>query len=198
LYYDYIDDELDRHRSHYSDALVFGDLFVSNAVVYRSPDFNGSNFGVLVELNDADNAGNAVDERIEIAGTFRYESFALHAGYVNSPAHDGLYGLASSFKYGAINLVGVFQRIERANNSGDDLFSAAIDADLTPTNTLKAAVILRKPQNATGRDEVYAIGGIDHKFSDHFLMYVEFFKKITEVSLPSDETALVAGFRFDF
>ncbi len=37
LYYDFIDDELDRHRSHYSDAIIFGDLFVSNAVVYRSP-----------------------------------------------------------------------------------------------------------------------------------------------------------------
>ena len=29
LYYDYIDDELDRHCSHYSDSIVFGDLFVS-------------------------------------------------------------------------------------------------------------------------------------------------------------------------
>ena len=26
LYHDYVDDELDRHRSHYSNAIVFGDL----------------------------------------------------------------------------------------------------------------------------------------------------------------------------
>ena len=57
LYYDYIDDELDRHRSHYSDAIVFGDLFVSNALVYSSPDLGNVNFGVLVELNDGDAQG---------------------------------------------------------------------------------------------------------------------------------------------
>ena len=89
LYYDYIDDELDRHRSHYSDAIVFGDLFVSNAVVYRSPDLGFGDFGALVEFNDGDASDEAVGERIEVAGTLRLAGTVLRAGYVASPEHDG-------------------------------------------------------------------------------------------------------------
>ena len=62
LYYDVIDDELDRHRSHYSDAIVFGDLFVSNALLYLTPDRGPFQGGLLVELNDADRAGR-IDRR---------------------------------------------------------------------------------------------------------------------------------------
>lgn len=69
LYYDFIDDELDRHRSHYADAVVFGDLFVSNAIRFDSNAMGPFVFGALVELNDSDGAGNAIDERIEVAGT---------------------------------------------------------------------------------------------------------------------------------
>ena len=89
LYYDFIDDELDRHRSHYSDAIIFGDLFVSNAVVYRSPVWEHGTFGVLVELNDSNASGDAVDERIELAGTTHFAGTAIHLGYVHSPNHDG-------------------------------------------------------------------------------------------------------------
>ena len=69
LYYDFIDDELDRHRSRYADAVVFGDLFVSNAIRFDSNAMGPFVFGALVELNDSDGAGNAIDERIEVAGT---------------------------------------------------------------------------------------------------------------------------------
>ena len=71
LYYDYIDDELDRHRSHYSDAIVFGDLFVPNSLTYRSPAVAGGSLGLLVEFNDADERGESIDERLELAGTYR-------------------------------------------------------------------------------------------------------------------------------
>ena len=66
LYYDYIDDEIDRHRSHYSDAIVFGDLFVPNSLTYRSPAVAGGSLGLLVEFNDADERGESIDERPRI------------------------------------------------------------------------------------------------------------------------------------
>ena len=83
--------------SHYSDAIDFSDLFVSNALVYSSPELGVFNFGALIEFNDADAQGDAVDERFEVAGTFRHQALAVHAGYVKSPVHDGLFGLAASY-----------------------------------------------------------------------------------------------------
>ena len=80
LYYDYIDDELDRHRSHYSDAIVFGDLFVPNSLTYRSPAVAGGSLGLFVEFNDADERGESIDERLELVGTYRAGALALHAG----------------------------------------------------------------------------------------------------------------------
>ena len=113
LYYDYIDDELDRHRSHYSDAIVFGDLFVSNSLVYSSPQLGSFNFGALVELNDADERGKSIDERFEIAGTFHYRDLSINAGLVDSPRHRGLLGTVASYRYRSLNLVAVYQKIEK-------------------------------------------------------------------------------------
>ena len=197
LYYDYIDDELDRHRSHYSDAIVFGDLFVSNSLVYRSPALGSVDFGVLVELNDADDRGKSIDERIEVAGTLRHGDFAVHAGYVHSPFHNGLFGIASSYRYRSVGLSGVYQKLWKAGNADDTLTGLAVDIDLTPLNRVRLAGTVK--QNTGGDpDEVYLIVGGDHRFSDAFLVFVEFFRKSTEVAQPGDESALVAGFRFDF
>lgn len=198
LYYDYIDDELDRHRSHYSDAIVFGDLFVSNSLVYSSPEFQGVNFGVLVELNDADSQGRSIDERFEIAGSFRYNDFSIHAGYVESPVHGGLFGFASSYRYRSVALTGVYQKIESSGNREDTLVSLAVDADLTSLNRIRLAATSKQNGSNADLDEVYVILGGDHRFSEHFLAFVEYFRKSTEAPQPGDESALVTGFRFDF
>ncbi len=198
LYYDYIDDELDRHRSHYSDAIIFGDLFVSNSLVYYSPDFGSVNFGVLVELNDADAQGKSIDERLEIVFTFHHQGFAVHAGYVSSPFHSGLFGVASSYGYRSVKVTGIYQRLQKLNNEDDTLISGAVDIDLTEHNTIRLAVTRKQNNMNINPDETYIIAGGDHKFSEHFLAFVEFFRKSTEVAQPSDASALVAGFRFDF
>ncbi len=198
LYYDYIDDELDRHRSHYSDAIVFGDLFVSNSLVYQSPKFGGVNFGVLIELNDADTQGKSVDERVEIAGTFSAHDFSIHAGYVHSPFHNGLFGIASSYRYRSLNFVGVYQKIENPKSGKNTLVSLAVDVDLTSLNRVRMAVTLKQNKSNANLDEVYVILGGDHRFSKHFLAFVEFFRKSTKTAQPGDESALITGFRFDF
>jgi predicted porin len=198
LYYDYIDDELDRHRSHYSDAIVFGDLFVSNSLVYRSRSFKKFDFGVLVELNDADERGNAIDERLEIAGTFRHRQLSIHAGYVHSPFHNGLLGLASSYRYRSLNVAAIYQQIERANNSKEQLISLAVDAHLTSSNGVRLAVISKQNKKDADFDETYILLGGDNQFSEHFLVFAELFRKSTARTQPGDGSALIAGFRFDF
>jgi len=198
LYYDYIDDELDRHRSHYSDAIVFGDLFVSNSLVYRSRSFERFDFGVLVELNDADERGNAIDERFEIAGTFRHRQLSIHAGYVHSPFHDGLLGVASSCRYRSLNVAAVYQRLERVQNSEERLISLAVDADLTSSNRIRLAVTSKQNKRDGDFDEIYILLGGDNQFSEHFLAFVELFRKSTAQSQPGDGSALIAGFRFGF
>ena len=197
LYYDYIDDELDRHRSHYSDAIVFGDLFVSNALVYRSPVSGVGDFGVLVELNDADADGEAVDERVEIAGSLRHGTAALHAGYVSAPDHDGLFGLAASWRLRRLNFAGVFQRIEPTGADTESLYSLAVDVDLNPNDRVRGALTMRTDGDG-GNDERYLIAGGEHSFSPRLLVFAEFFRKTSEEAQPDDESALVAGFRFDF
>lgn len=198
LYYDYIDDELDRHRSHYSDAIVFGDLFVSNALVYRSPQWGRANFGVLVELNDADAQGNSIDERVELAGTYVYNSLSVHAGYVSSPVHEGLLGLAASYRHRGLNFVGVYQNIERAKGIDDTLISLGVDADLTQLNRVRLAVTTKGDGTSADLDQVYILLGGEHRFTGHFLAFAELFSKSTDVAQASDEIALVSGFRFDF
>ena len=197
-YYDIIDDEIDRHRSHYSDAIVFGDLFVSNSVYYRSPELGPVEFGVLVELNDSDSQGKSIDERLELTGTWRHQGFAIHAGYVNSPFYEGLFGIASSYRFRSLNLAGVYQRIENTDNSEDTLVGLAGDLDLTPLNSVRLAVTFKRDGDNSDLDEVYVIFGGDHRFSEHFMAFVEFFRKSTKVPQPGDEVALISGFRFDF
>ena len=190
LYYDYIDDELDRHRSHYSDAIVFSDLFVSNALVYSSPELGAFNFGALIEFNDADAQGDAVDERFEVAGTFRHQALAVHAGYVKSPVHDGLFGLAASYQHGSFKLAGVYQQRIDAHK----LYSIALDAALNDHNKARVSLTI----NDAEPSEVYLIAGADHVFSGHFLAFAELFRRSSDVAQASDESALVFGFRFDF
>ncbi len=198
LYYDYIDDELDRHRSHYSDAIIYSDLFVSNAVVYRSPVDKGFSVGVLVELNDADGQGNSIDERVEFAGTFQQGGFSVHGGYVKSPAHDGLIGAAASYQFGTITATGVYQKFDRSATVENTLLSGALDVDVSPINRVRLSVTSNKEKNSPDLDEIYIIVGVDHRFSDQFLAFIEYFKKSTEVAQASDESAWVFGFRFDF
>ncbi|MBT4496879.1 MAG: porin [Gemmatimonadetes bacterium] len=195
LYYDYIDDELDRHRSHYSDAIVFGDLFVSNALVYRSPEFGGGDFGLLVELNDVDDQGGAIDERVEVAGSLRRGGAALHVGYVHVPDHDGLLGLAASYRLERVNFAGVLQQIERTGADAESLYSLAIDFDLTARNRLRAALTATR---GDAGDVDYVLFGGEHRFAPQFLAFAEFFHRASEVVRPDDESAMAAGVRFDF
>ena len=190
LYYDYIDDELDRHRSHYSDAIVFGDLFVSNAVVYRSPSLGGGDFGMLVELNDTDEGGEPIGERVELAATWRHRDLAVHTGYVHSPFHDGLFGLASSYQYRSLKLTGVYQKKVEANQ----LISLALDAELGPRNKVRLAATVED----AAQNELYLIAGGDHILSVHFLAFVEYFRKSTQSARLDNGSALLGGFRFDF
>ncbi len=196
LYYDFIDDELDRHRSHYSDAIVFGDLFVSNAAVYRSPDLPQGNFGILVELNDANANGDAVEERVELAGTFRLGETSLHLGYVHSPNHDGLFGAVLSYPIGALNVAAVFQ--QRDQGAADErLFSLAVDAKISESRTARVAVTQRSDSPDADLDDLYLIAGADQRLSQHLLAFLEGFVRAAD-GAGADETALVAGFRFDF
>ncbi len=197
LYYDYIDDELDRHRSHYSDAIIFGDLFVSNAVVFRSKSFGMGDFGVLVEFNDADTQGESIRERVEIAGTIRHRGLALHAGYVNSPSHDGLLGVAASYPFRALTFAAVYERFDQGVGNEDALVSLAVDADLTASNRARLAFTSKQDGTTSDRDEVSVISGIEHRYSDHFLVFVELFTKSSSVAHTSDESAVITGFRFD-
>ncbi len=192
LYYDYIDDELDRHRSHYSDATIFGDLFVSNALFYRSPNLPYGNFGILVQFNGADEGGKAVNERLELAGTLQRGALALHGGYVNSPAHDGLFGLATSYRHRALNLAAVYQRRED-NDATESLYSIAADVDITSKNQLRVALTMT---NGDG-DRTYITAGGDHRFSDHLLFFAEVFSRNSNSVKTGDEAALISGFRFD-
>ena len=194
LYYDHIDDELDRHRSHYSDAIVFGDLFVPNSLTYRSPAVAGGSLGLLVEFNDADERGESIDERLELAGTYRAGALALHAGYVSSPLHDGLLGVATSFAFQRVRCAAVFQ----ASKDRDNLVSLAVDVDLDSHHTARLAVTSVTDQTDANVDEVYVVAGADRRFSEHFLAFVEFFRKSTDPVGADDESALVYGFRFDF
>ncbi len=195
LYYDYIDDELDRHRSHYSDAIVFGDLFVSNAVVWRSPDLAAGNIGILVEFNDADTSGSAIDERIEVAGTLHLGAGELHAGFVQSPTHDGLFGLALSHPIGPMSITGVAQRFSVADRDRT-LLSGALDVRLRDDRTARLALTqLRTNSSATG-DDLYALFGVDQQLSADLLIFAELFVRSTDTS--NDETALITGLRFDF
>ena len=196
LYYDYIDDELDRHRSHYSDAIVFGDLFVSNAVVYRSPDLPYGNFGILVELNDADDGGDAVEERVELAGTARFAGTSLHLGYVLSPDHDGLFGAAVSRPVGAFSVAAVFQQVDRGA-ADERLLSLALDAKISQTRTAQVAVTRRSDSPDADRDDLYLIAGADQRLSQNLLTFLEASVRSAD-GAGADESALVAGFRFDF
>ena len=160
LYYDFIDDELDRHRSHYADAIVYGDLFVSNAIRYDSNAMGPFVFGALVELNDADSSGDAIDERIEVSGTFAQGPVRVHAGYVDDPDHDGLFVLAASVSLNKVRLTGVFEDLSRDQNRGERLYSAAIDVALTPKNNLRGAVTFREDEvDGSQRDLLYPGSG---------------------------------------
>ena len=194
LYYDFIDDELDRHRSHYSDAIVFGDLFVSNAILYSSPPSERGTFGVLIELNDADADGNAVDERIELAGTLKIADISLHAGYVSAPDHDGLFGVALSRNLGPLTVAGVFQQFDHGATD-EQLLSLAVDADAGQDRTARLAVTRR--QDDPDNDELYLIAGVDQRLSPHLLGFVELYSRAGDRP-GTDESALVSGFRFDF
>ena len=196
LYYDFIDDELDRHRSHYSDAIVFGDLFVSNALVYRSPDMEHGTFGILVELNDADASGDAVDERLEVAGTVRLGGASLHAGYVQSPTHDGLLGIALSRPAGRLTLSGVFQQIDRGAET-EQLLSVATDVRVSDSRTARFAVTSRTDDSGADNDDIYLIAGADERLSKHLLAFIEVFFRAADTD-GADESAVIAGFRFDF
>ena len=196
LYYDYIDDELDRHRSHYSDAVVFGDLFVSNAILYRSPELANGSFGVLVELNDADADGNAIEERVELAGTLRTAGISVHAGYVNSPGHDGLIGLSASRPVGALTITALFQKLDQGP-ADQQLLSLALDVGLPSRRTARIAVTSRSDSPEVGRDDLYLLAGADQRFSDHLLAFAEVFVRIADGD-GADESALVTGLRFDF
>ena len=195
LYYDYIDDELDRHRSHYSDAIVFGDLFVSNAVVYRSPDLSHGNFGILVELNDADGNCDAVEERVELAGTARFAGMSLHLGYVLSPNHDGLFGAALSHPVGALNIAAVFQQIDRGS-ADERLLSLAVDTKISETRLARIAVTQRGDSPDADLDDLYVIAGADQRLSGNLLVFLEVFVRVAD-GAGADESALVAGVRFD-
>jgi len=197
LYYDVIDDEIDRHRSHYSDAIVFGDLFVSNAVLYQSPS-GPVQGGVLVEFNDADATGAPVDERIEFATSLADRGFSLHLGYVNSPAHDGLFGVAGSYGVDGWKAAGVYQRFKRSSAQTDKLWSGSIDLDVTPVNGVRLAFTRKLDGLDPDLDETVLTGGADHRFTDQFVMWVEYAKKSTKVAQAGDEAAVVMGLRLDF
>jgi len=108
----------------------------------------------------------------------------VHAGYVKSPVHDGLFGLAASYQHGSFKLAGVYQQRIDAHK----LYSIALDAALNDHNKARVSLTI----NDADPSEVYLIAGADHVFSGHFLAFAELFRR------SSDESALVFGFRFDF
>ena len=175
---------------------MFGDLFVSNAVVYRSPDLSHGNFGILVELNDADGNGDAVEERVELAGTARFAGTSLHLGYVLSPNHDGLFGAALSHPIGALNIAAVFQQLDHGA-ADERLLSLAVDTKISETRTARVAVTQRSDSPDADLDDLYLIAGADQRLSRDLLVFLEGFVRAAD-GAGADETALVAGFRFDF
>ena len=196
-YYDVIDDEIDRHRSHYSDAAVFGDLFVSNGLLYRTPEIGPLSGGVLVELNDADAKGASIDERVELTLSLAVRGAALHLGYVSSPVHDGMLGLAGSYGFDRWTVAAVHQRLKGSSSPHDKIWSGAVDLDVRAGNRLRFAVTKTLAKGDRDLDETLMIGGGDHRFSDHFMLWVEIVRSSTRLVQSEDESALVAGMRFD-
>jgi len=117
---------------------------------------------------------------------------------VHSPFHDGLLGVASSCRYRSLNVAAVYQRLERVQNSEERLISLAVDADLTSSNRIRLAVTSKQNKRDGDFDEIYILLGGDNQFSEHFLAFVELFRKSTAQSQPGDGSALIAGFRFGF
>lgn len=122
----------------------------------------------------------------------------MHAGYVNSPNHDGLYGVAASYDYRWARLEGVHQAIERAGGSEETLVGVALDAEVDSRHSLRVALTAKQDKENSDLDPVFIIVGGEHRFSDHVLVFAELFRKSSERSQPQDESALINGIRFDF
>jgi len=202
VYYDVIDDEIDRHRSHYSDALVLGDLFVSNSLVLRSaPIQMKKNLALegtlLIEFNDTDANDEAEDERFELALGLTAEDLKVNAAYVDSPDHDGLFGLSFSWACRSdLTLAGVFQNRSVMQGGDDQLFSLALDYDFLESNALRVAGT--KLQADGGVDTDTFLVGVDHRFSSYFLTYIEFFSRSSDPTQANDEDAGIFGVHINF
>ena len=148
----------------------------------------------MIEFNDADDQGKSTDERIELAGTLRRDNAAVHAGYVSSPVHQGLYGIAATYDYRWARLAGVFQAIERAGGGEETLVSIALDAEVDPQHSVRMALMSKQDQDDSNLDQLFVIIGGDHRFSEQYFVFAELFKKSTERSHPRTNQLWSAGF----
>lgn len=201
VYYDVIDDEIDRHRSHYSDAVVFGDLFVSNSAVLSSPTFKLAgdlklNGTLLVEFNDTNASGNAENERVELALGFGLQDFKLNLAYVDAPAHDGLLGASFSWSMSNFTLAGTAQQKSLLITGEDQLFSLALDIDFNSANRLRFSATGLRPDG--GNDTDLFLIGIDHRFPKYVVAYIEAFNRSSDVALATDEQAAIMGLHINF
>ena len=147
-------------------------------------------------MNDADGSGDAVEERVELAGTARFAGTSLHLGHVLSPDHDGLFGAAVSRPVGAFSVTAVFQQVDRGA-ADERLLSLALDAKISQTRTARVAVTQRSDSPDADRDDLYLIAGADQRLSQNLLTFLEVSVRSAD-GAGADESALVAGFRFDF
>jgi predicted porin len=201
VYYDVIDDEIDRHRSHYSDAVVLGDLFVSNSMVLRSPTFQVSqslrwDATLLVEFNDLDASGNVENERLEFAMSASLGGFKLNMAYVDAPVHDGLVGASFSWSHNMVTLAGVAQEKSLQTGGEDQLFSLALDVDLSAKHRVRLAATGLRPSG--GNDTDLLLIGIDHRFPKYAVAYLEGFRRSSDLLAATDEKAVIAGLHINF
>ena len=119
----------------------------------------------------------------------------LHAGYVNSPVHDGLFGLALSHPVLRATVTGIFQSL--AGTVDQRMVSLAVDAPLGGDRSARIAVVSRTDSPDQRRDDLSVIGGVDQRLSSHLLVFVELFVRDSDAT-GVGESAGVSGLRFDF
>ena len=97
---------------------------------------------------------------------------------------------------GRLTLSGVFQQIDRGAET-EQLLSVATDVRVSDSRTVRFAVTSRTDDSGADNDDIYLIAGADERLSKHLLAFIEVFFRAADTD-GADESAVIAGFRFDF
>ena len=94
-----------------------------------------------------------------------------------------------------LNIAAVFQQIDRGS-ADERLLSLAVDTKISETRLARIAVTQRGDSPDADLDDLYVIAGADQRLSGNLLVFLEVFVRVAD-GAGADESALVAGVRFD-